>query len=530
VRTSFASEGQDDDLDALLRELREHIRKGGADMAQLRKIQETLDQRLIALDERKDETSSKLKASLQNLLSAVRDHPVFAIESGGLKKLGKELKKSETLHKELPDWLEKLAQLEARALASDPSHVRKEGVLKRFFASRKQEPAPGASATGHLDSVPGSDLLPGADLGASDLAEDADQRKKFAGRVSDLVEYLLAQVSLAPRAHARAVAIRAKLSRSQDWDDLREALQETSELVIAAVSLGQQEFESFLKRLDERLLALQTHLLEHHEFSEDRHSASATLESSLHRDLKALSHNMAKAGDMRELKQSVNSHLESLVQTVRTYREQEDQREKLADEQLQLMKEKLAAMEAQSEQTREQLQVERRRALTDVLTQLPNREAWQERLTFEYDRWLRYKHPLTVGVLDIDYFKRINDSYGHKAGDRVIQLMAKSVRERLRTTDFVARYGGEEFVVLLPETDLETARAVIGSLLEEVATLPFHFQGEPVTVTFSAGLAEVVADTGAESVFDRADRALYNAKESGRNRVSVAEPVSLPDH
>ena len=87
--------------------------------------------------------------------------------------------------------------------------------------------------------------------------------------------------------------------------------------------------------------------------------------------------------------------------------------------------------------------------MTDLLTELPNREAWQERLSFEYNRWQRYSHPLTVGVLDIDLFKRINDSYGHKAGDRVLQLVAREFRERLRTTDFVARFGGEEFVVLL---------------------------------------------------------------------------------
>ena len=164
-----------------------------------------------------------------------------------------------------------------------------------------------------------------------------------------------------------------------------------------------------------------------------------------------------------------------------------------------------------------QVRKERERAMTDLLTQLPNREAWQERLSFEYNRWQRYHHALTVAVIDIDLFKRINDSYGHKAGDRVLQLVARELSSRLRTTDFIARYGGEEFVLLMPETSVEDAVVVIDQLREYVAGLPFHFGGKPVTITFSAGLSELVDGDTEDTVFDRADRALYQAKEAGRN-------------
>jgi len=92
---------------------------------------------------------------------------------------------------------------------------------------------------------------------------------------------------------------------------------------------------------------------------------------------------------------------------------------------------------------------------------------------------------------------------------------------RLRSTDFIARFGGEEFVVLLPETPTDEARKVLDSLREHVSGLPFHFSGEPVSITFSAGLTGFQDDDTEESVFDRADRALYQAKDEGRNRVSV---------
>jgi diguanylate cyclase len=178
-------------------------------------------------------------------------------------------------------------------------------------------------------------------------------------------------------------------------------------------------------------------------------------------------------------------------------------------------------MEAHSEEMQEQVRRERERAMTDLLTQLPNREAWQERLSFEFNRWKRYQHPLTAGVMDIDFFKRVNDSYGHKAGDRVLQLVAKEIKKRLRNTDFAARFGGEEFVLLFPETRPEDALIVMDKLRAHISALPFHFGGDPVTITFSAGLTDFVPGDTEEAVFERADRALYAAKDGGRNCVKV---------
>ncbi|MCP4058626.1 MAG: GGDEF domain-containing protein, partial [Pseudoalteromonas sp.] len=96
-----------------------------------------------------------------------------------------------------------------------------------------------------------------------------------------------------------------------------------------------------------------------------------------------------------------------------------------------------------------------------------------------------------------------------------------------RTTDFVARFGGEEFVVLFPETEPSDARAVVDKLREHVGKLPFHFRGEPVTVTFSAGLAGFIAGDTEESVFDRADRALYQAKDAGRDQVMISDSAEI---
>jgi diguanylate cyclase len=356
--------------------------------------------------------------------------------------------------------------------------------------------------------------------------EDNAQRLRIARRVGQLLGQMLTQVSLEPAAESRARALQQSLLASNDWDELREGLNQVAELVIAAVTRSKREFEAFLKRLDERLEVLREHFAVQSSAQSGRLDASEHLDREIREEIERVGQRLQESDDLQDLKQSVSRHLESIGQAVGRFRTQESERERALSEQLEAMQEKVAAMEAHSEQMQEQVRKERLRAMTDLLTELPNREAWQERLSFEYNRWQRYSHPLTVGVLDIDLFKRINDSYGHKAGDRVLQLVAREFRERLRTTDFVARFGGEEFVVLFPETEPADASVVVDKLREHVRKLPFHFRGEPVSVTFSAGLAGFIAGDTEESVFDRADRALYQAKDAGRDQVMIGDSTA----
>ena len=127
-----------------------------------------------------------------------------------------------------------------------------------------------------------------------------------------------------------------------------------------------------------------------------------------------------------------------------------------------------------------------------------------------------------MAVLDIDHFKRINDGYGHLAGDRVLKIIAGELNRRLRKTDFMARFGGEEFVLLVPATPLEGGLQLLETLRSAVEACPFHFKGEPVTITLSAGIAEFRDGESAETAFERADQALYRAKGAGRNRIEQA--------
>ena len=365
--------------------------------------------------------------------------------------------------------------------------------------------------------------------GSDDVRDHADfegahsQRLRIARRVGHLLGQLLSQVSLEPTAESHARNLQKALLSSDNWDELREGLNQVADLIVAAVTRGQREFEAFLKRLDERLEALQEHFSVQSSVQTGRQAAAEILDRNIRKEIEQVGWHIETSDDIHGLKRSVSSHLECIGLAVGRFRVEETEREKMLSEQLMAMQEKVAVMEAHSEQMQEQVRKERERAMTDLLTQLPNREAWQERLAFEFNRWKRYQYPLTVGVLDIDLFKRVNDSYGHKAGDRVLQLVAREMKNRLRTTDFVARFGGEEFVLLFPETLPADAQLVMDKLRSHIRALPFHFGSDPVTITFSAGLAAFAPGDTEESVFERADRALYVAKDVGRNCIKVSQ-------
>ncbi len=166
-------------------------------------------------------------------------------------------------------------------------------------------------------------------------------------------------------------------------------------------------------------------------------------------------------------------------------------------------------------------------AMHDELTGLPNRRAFFEEAARELARGARNGKPTSLLALDIDKFKRVNDTHGHAAGDRLLQQFARVVSGNMRTQDLLARIGGEEFAVLLPETGLKGARSTAERIREQIAAAKVLWNGVEISVTTSIGVAtdESAAKQAPEDLMGKADKALYMAKESGRNRVCVATPI-----
>ena len=158
-------------------------------------------------------------------------------------------------------------------------------------------------------------------------------------------------------------------------------------------------------------------------------------------------------------------------------------------------------------------------ATTDALTGAYNRRKFNELILAEIERVRRYGHPLSLFILDIDHFKRINVTRGHETGDEVLVVLAGLIRAGIRATDSLARWGGEEFVVLSPEVMVEEAMGLAERLRAAAGTHEYSFVGK---VTASIGVAQHRAGETADELFARADEALYRAKQGGRDRVELA--------
>ncbi len=162
-------------------------------------------------------------------------------------------------------------------------------------------------------------------------------------------------------------------------------------------------------------------------------------------------------------------------------------------------------------------------ATTDRKTKLYNHGYFQNKLIEEIDRAERYHTDLSLLMLDLDHFKKINDTYGHMFGDEVLIKTAKTIKQQLREFDIPARFGGEEFAVILPETKVNEAKIVAERLRKSISLQDFNAEGEKVRVTVSIGIAGFIHDSEMteDILIEQADKALYHAKQTGRNRVCI---------
>lgn len=188
-----------------------------------------------------------------------------------------------------------------------------------------------------------------------------------------------------------------------------------------------------------------------------------------------------------------------------------------------------AAAEKRIQELTEELDHVGQVAHQDYLTGALNRRGMDEALEREFSRADRHSTTLCVAMLDIDHFKKLNDTLGHATGDEALTHLVKVLKDVLRTTDVLARYGGEEFIIILPDTPQDEAVKVITRVQRELTKNFFMHNNERVLITFSAGVAERMADETPEVLIPRADAALYKAKNSGRNRVigSAGLPENL---
>ncbi|KAA0988354.1 diguanylate cyclase [Pseudomonas sp. ANT_J12] len=332
---------------------------------------------------------------------------------------------------------------------------------------------------------------------------------------------LLDDLTLPERHRPQAEAMRERLQNGLNWYELLPILDDLATLMLAITDSGQHEFEAYLQQLNERLESFQSNLQAASAGHADTRSAAREMDTQIREQVDGLQTSMQDAADLEDLKHVLENHLEGLLGTMDQHQKQRDEREQEVAARLQGLAERVAHMEQEAMGYREHLEEQRQKALIDPLTGLPNRAAWGERLDHEIGEWQQHGNTLMLAMLDLDHFKRINDNYGHLAGDKVLKIIASVLRKRLRGSDFIARFGGEEFVLLMPATVPAAGAKLLETLRASIEACPFHFKGERVTITISMGLTAFKPGEHSDMVLKRADQALYRAKNAGRNRVEL---------
>lgn len=345
---------------------------------------------------------------------------------------------------------------------------------------------------------------------------------KISVKVTRVLTELLEQVEASPCVVQKVDNAKQRIDRGLNWFELVPTLEDIRDLVMQAYLEADKEHLDYLIGVNLELEQIYQALTAASSSEASAREAGDLLQTEMTESVEQMQQSVANIDDVAELKNAVNHQIGAIQSALQQFEAHKDDQQDPLSNQLQALVERVQLMEKGAKQSKDAFEEQRYKALHDTLTELPNREAYNERVHHEQLRWQRYKHPLTIAVCDIDFFKRVNDTYGHQAGDRVLKVISRAIAKRLREVDFMARYGGEEFVLIMPETKGEVALGLLDKIREALATTPFHFKAEPVQITISIGLAEFGEGDDAESVFARADKALYEAKEGGRNRCELA--------
>lgn len=336
---------------------------------------------------------------------------------------------------------------------------------------------------------------------------------------------LLDRLALLPELQDTVAELRSRREESLSTRDLVELLHRVARLASeqrTQVQRERLELEDLVQQTTARLDEIEAHLAGELSERERVHDDTSKLNLLVTDEVEQLRVGANRAADIAELRRELDARLNNIASHVNEFQVREEARATTYRERTQRMRTRIATLERESRNLHQNLKQEQRQAIIDTLTGIPNRAAYDDRIAQELKRWKRFGRPVTLLTWDVDGFKGVNDAFGHKAGDKVLRIVGQQLVRHVRDTDFVARYGGDEFAMLLVGSNSDVAQGVAEKIRAEIAALGFHFHDRPVKVTVSCGITSFTDEDNPETVFERADRALYQAKKAGKNRFAVA--------
>ncbi len=363
----------------------------------------------------------------------------------------------------------------------------------------------------------------------SSLLKSADSTGNYLENLKlgyiDLVNSLKETVDSAytPKLNQVAAAIHA----SESFDEITKLRDELFSLIqqyIYNVGADREKITAFVKEIVKRILQIEAGITNTYEQTQTTVESSEEFGSLLNREIGELKNSVNVSDRLEDLKNHVSQTLSSIESALKDKTEKDKTVKIISEKNRSDFQAGFSKLKKELDHAIRHSKELETKLNQDPLTKAYNRRAYLKCITNEMDRFLRYQNIFSILVIDIDFFKKVNDTYGHAIGDKCLQEITRRAAPVLRKNDMLARYGGEEFVVVMPETPNEGAVIVAEKIRKSIEKIEFIYKTDTIRMTVSIGVSQVrIGDKSHETVFERADAALYKAKNEGRNRVVVVE-------
>jgi diguanylate cyclase len=549
VGVSLAGDGLDDELDRELAALRTTLRSEDSE-AGLEVLLEHIEKSVLRLDSRKEHSTWAIQNALTLSITQLHELELSRELKRGIKQYSKALaaKVSDSQnHSELIANFLELLRLVVRELSEDTAESPSApagGFWSRFFSLHPPESiaeateasdalarAPDAEKTQESPSLEQVDVSP-APPESEVIASPGPVLQEpgfsvIANHAEPVLLRILENIYVSEQSITLAKKIRDQVARGLNWYEFVAVLEDISAVITSSLGQERSDFQRFLNELNIGLGQVQQYVQFSRELEQEARDSDSALEQAVRTQVSGIASSVEDAADIVELKSAVQHQLDAILSSMDGFKVLKNSQEDASSEQTRMLEERLKGMEEESRELRLHLAQQEQKAMRDALTELPNRAAYDQQIRHETEQWrssqeLGGGRELCLIICDVDHFKRINDNYGHLAGDKVLKVLAREISNRVRKSDFVARYGGEEFAIVMTNTSLEDAERLTNKLRQAIEHCPFHFKEKQVQITMSFGVAAYQPGDTSDLVFDRADKALYSAKEQGRNRVCIA--------
>ncbi len=278
----------------------------------------------------------------------------------------------------------------------------------------------------------------------------------------------------------------------------------------------------FIKELGSTLIEIEKSVLDSIAHVQASKEASIKITYHLDGQIEDLRQSTQQSLGIEDLRKVVLTKLAYIKDVIEKKKKQEEQYNKEIEKRMIKLQKELSHINEQIQETRKREEILKKEILKDVLTGIANRRAYEIRLMEEWERFKRYGHEFSIAIFDIDNFKNINDTYGHKAGDLILKEIARLMAKSIRKSDLLCRYGGEEFVIIFTGTKAEQAKEGAEKIRKLIENTKFVYKNQEIPVTVSAGVSQVEKSYHHPSeIFEKADKALYMAKTEGKNKVRL---------